>query len=98
MIKHNLNEAELSELGKKSDFDPIYNPDKLFPIPRKGKRDEIGVPSKLPFSGFDLWNHYEVSWLNVKGKPQVALAEIKYGCDTPCIIESKIDEDLFQFI
>lgn len=81
--------AEQSELGKKAEYDPYYNPEKLFAIPRKGKRDEIGVPDKLPFFGFDLWNHYEVSWLNEKGKPQVALAEISYGCDTPCIIESK---------
>lgn len=80
---------EQSELGKKAAYDPHYNPNKLFAIPRKSKRDEIGVPDKLPFYGFDLWNHYEVSWLNPKGKPVVALAEIRYGCDTPCIIESK---------
>lgn len=43
----------------------------------------------LPFSGADIWNHYEVSWLNAKGKPQVATAEIIYGCESPCIIESK---------
>lgn len=80
---------EQSELGKKSEYDPFYNPDKLFPIPRQVKRDEIGVPKDLPFIGFDLWNHYEVSWLNEKGKPVIALAEIIYSCDTPNIIESK---------
>ena len=80
---------EQSELGKKSEYNPFYNPDKLFPIPRKGKRDEIGVPEKLPFFGFDLWNHYEVSWLNERGKPIVALAEMTYSCDTPNMIESK---------
>lgn len=80
---------ELSELGKKSEYDSSYNPEKLFPIPRKLKRDEIGVPDELPFHGYDLWNHYEVSWLNMKGKPVVALAEIVYCADTPNIIESK---------
>src|SRR5579864_6863938 len=80
---------EYSELGKKSEYDSHYNPDKLFPIPRKSKRDEIGVPEKLPFYGVDIWNHYEVSWLNEKGKPKVALAEIIYGCDSPYLIESK---------
>lgn len=80
---------ERSELGKKSEYDPFYNPDKLFPISRKMKRDEIGVPDILPFYGFDLWNHYEVSWLNDKGKPVVALAEMSYDCSTPNIIESK---------
>lgn len=78
-----------SELGKKSEYDSHYNPDKLFPISRKVKRDEIGVPDALPFHGLDLWNHYEVSWLNQKGKPIVALAEIIYDCETPNIIESK---------
>ncbi|MFZ2314882.1 MAG: NADPH-dependent 7-cyano-7-deazaguanine reductase QueF [Gammaproteobacteria bacterium] len=88
-MKENNLIPEQSELGKKAEYDPHYNPEKLFPIPRKGKRDEIGVPDNLPFFGFDLWNHYEVSWLNKKGKPVVALAEISYGCETPCIIESK---------
>lgn len=80
---------EQSELGKKSEYDPHYDASKLFPIPRKGKRDEINVPEILPFYGFDLWNHYEVSWLNEKGKPIVAIAEIIYGCESPNIIESK---------
>ena len=43
----------------------------------------------LPFYGIDLWNHYEVSWLNSKGKPMVAIAEIVYDCSSPSIIESK---------
>ena len=60
----------VSELGKKSEYESHYNPNKLFPIPRKIKRDEIGVSMPLPFFGYDTWNHYEVSWLNKKGKPQ----------------------------
>jgi len=77
------------ELGKQSTYDTHYNPDKLLAIPRKPKRKEIGVPDVLPFFGYDIWNHYEVSWLNQKGKPQVAMAEIIYPCDSPNIIESK---------
>lgn len=81
---------EQSELGQTSDYDPHYNPDRLFPIPRAPKREEIGVdPYQLPFYGFDSWNHYEVSWLNAKGKPVVAIAEIVYDCETPYLIESK---------
>lgn len=79
----------VSELGKKSEYESHYNPSKLFPIPRKIKRDEIGVPMPLPFFGYDTWNHYEVSWLNQKGKPQVGMAEITYSSDSPNIIESK---------
>lgn len=78
------------ELGKKSAYDATYNADKLFPIARAAKRLEIGIdPEQLPFWGFDSWNHYEVSWLNSKGKPVVAMAEIVYDCRTPYIIESK---------
>lgn len=79
-----------SELGKSSQYDATYNPDKLFPIPRKTKREEIGVdPNNLPFHGADSWTHYEVSWLNAKGKPMVAIANISYDCTSPNIIESK---------
>lgn len=80
---------EQSLLGKKTEYDQHYSPDKLFPISRKTKRDQMGIPSLLPFKGFDLWNHYEVSWLNESGKPVVALAEIRYDCESPYIIESK---------
>lgn len=78
-----------SELGKKAQYDSLYNADKLFPIPRKAKRDEIGISNDLPFFGYDIWNHYEVSWLNSKGKPIIALAKIMYNCDSKNIIESK---------
>lgn len=78
-----------SSLGKQVAYHDYYNPELLFPISRKNKRDEIGVSDVLPFFGFDVWNHYEVSWLNEKGKPIAAIAEIMYGCESPCIIESK---------
>lgn len=79
-----------SELGKQSTFDSSYNPNRLYPIPRAGKRQEIGIdPNKLPFIGFDCWNHYEVSWLNEKGKPMVGIGEIFYDCQSPKLIESK---------
>lgn len=79
-----------SELGKKSAYDAFYNADKLFAIPRLEKRLEIGIdPVNIPFYGFDSWTHYEVSWLNAKGKPMVAIAELIYPCHSECIIESK---------
>lgn len=79
-----------SELGKKSDYESTYNPKRLYPIPRAGKRQEIGIyPATPPFIGFDCWNHYEVSWLNEKGKPMVGIGEIFYDCNSPKLIESK---------
>ena len=80
---------EQSELGKKTAYVAHYDPNLLFPIARKLNRDKIGISGSLPFFGLDYWNHYEVSWLNPKGKPIVALAEIIYPCDSEHIIESK---------
>lgn len=81
---------ELSQLGKKSEYRAHYAPELLFPIPRKIKRDEIGIDqANLPFYGVDIWNHYEVSWLNPKGKPEVAIAKIIVPATSPNIIESK---------
>lgn len=92
MVINGLNlKAEQSELGKKSAYEATYNPKKLFAISRQPNRATIGITEsdRLPFYGFDYWNHYEVSYLNSKGKPVVALAEIIYGCESLNIIESK---------
>ena len=83
------NRPEHSALGKETQYEAIYNPALLFPIARKTKRDEIGITGILPFVGVDIWNHYEVSWLNQRGKPMVAIAEIRYDCASSYIIESK---------
>lgn len=83
-------ELHLSELGKKSDYVSHYNPGLLFPIPRSAKRIELGLDSETPgFYGFDIWTHYEVSWLNPKGKPIVGIANISYPASSKSIIESK---------
>ncbi len=79
-----------SQLGKKSAYISSYDPKLLFPIPRLIKRDELGLDSSnLPFAGIDIWNHYEVSWLNPKGKPQIAICQIIIPCESENIIESK---------
>lgn len=89
-LQQNQETASDSELGKVTGYDQSYNPDRLYPIARASKRVEIGVdPTAPPFVGFDCWNHYEVSWLNDKGKPIVATAEIFYDCHSPKIVESK---------
>ncbi len=78
-------------LGKKSSYIDCYAPELLFPIPRLDKRVEIGIDNSytLPFIGQDLWTGYEISWLNLKGKPQIAIANFIFPCQSPCIIESK---------
>ena len=83
------NTADLSPLGKTSAYRTDYAPELLFPIPRQAKRDELGLKGTLPFFGVDIWNAYEISWLNQRGKPQVAIARITVPADSPNIVESK---------
>ena len=78
-----------SPLGKTAAYRSDYAPELLFPIARQGKRDELNLTGTLPFFGVDIWNAYEVSWLNMRGKPQVAIATITAPADSPNIIESK---------
>lgn len=81
---------ENSQLGKQSTYQSEYDPKLLFAIPRSIKRHEIGIDTNNPgFYGVDIWNHYEISWLNAKGKPMVAIGEISYMASSPNIIESK---------
>jgi 7-cyano-7-deazaguanine reductase len=83
------NTADLSPLGKTAAYQTHYAPELLFPIPRQQKRDELQLTGTLPFFGVDIWNAYELSWLNMRGKPQVAIATISAPADSPNIIESK---------
>ncbi|WP_311223536.1 MULTISPECIES: NADPH-dependent 7-cyano-7-deazaguanine reductase QueF [unclassified Acidovorax] len=84
------NTPDQSQLGKASAYVDQYDASLLFPIPRAPKRAEIGLDgTQTPFFGADLWTAFELSWLNARGKPQVALAHITVPCETPNIIESK---------
>lgn len=83
------NSPASSPLGKASDYVSEYDPSLLFSIARQDKRDELGIHGTLPFFGLDIWNAYEVSWLNLRGKPQLAIATIMVPADSPSIIESK---------
>ncbi|WP_101049181.1 NADPH-dependent 7-cyano-7-deazaguanine reductase QueF [Macromonas nakdongensis] len=80
---------EESPLGQASAYADRYDPGLLFPLPRAPKRAEIGIAGTPPFLGADLWTAFELSWLNPRGKPQVALAHITVPCETPNIVESK---------
>lgn len=79
-----------SPLGKVTEYVAEYAPELLFPIPRLAKWLELGInPQALPFHGVDVWNCYELSWLNARGVPQVAIAEFIIPAHSPNIIESK---------
>lgn len=84
-----MTSAEHSSLGKSVAYRDEYDASLLFPIPRALKREELGIGGTLPFHGVDVWNAYELSWLDTRGKPIVALAEFRVPAASPNIIESK---------
>lgn len=76
-------------LGKTVAHPREYDADLLCPVPRGPAREQLGMVENLPFSGADLWTAFELSWLNEKGKPAIAVGEIVFPCTTPHIVESK---------
>lgn len=79
-----------SPLGKKAAFSSFYDPTLLCPVPREPARKKLGLNSyRLPFFGEDIWNCWELSWLNPIGKPEVAVLELRVPATSPFIVESK---------
>lgn len=76
-------------LGQQSAYISQYTPSLLQPVPRSLNRDDLGLGETLPFQGCDVWTLYELSWLNAKGKPVVALGEVAVPATSPNLIESK---------
>ncbi|MEI2416071.1 NADPH-dependent 7-cyano-7-deazaguanine reductase QueF [Orrella sp. JC864] len=78
-------------LGQTVAYPSQYDPGLLFPIERAPARAELGLPAgaALPFDGVDIWNAYELSWLDPRGKPRVALARFQVPAASACLIESK---------
>ncbi|HET6632381.1 MAG TPA: NADPH-dependent 7-cyano-7-deazaguanine reductase QueF [Rhodanobacteraceae bacterium] len=84
-----MHDPEHSPLGKAAAWPEARDPRLLYPIPRARGRGPLGLVTPLPFVGCDLWNAYELSWLDPHGKPQVALAELCFDSSSPNIVESK---------
>ena len=77
-------------LGKKTEYKDQYDPSLLQPVPRSLNRTDINISDDaLPFTGYDIWTLYELSWLNNKGLPQVAIGEVRLPVTSPNLIESK---------
>ena len=74
-------------LGEVTDYPERYDPELLVSIPRQEGRSLL--PNVGGFKGVDRWTAYELSWLDVRGKPQVMIAEFSVPCDSPNIVESK---------
>ncbi|RLM08830.1 NADPH-dependent 7-cyano-7-deazaguanine reductase QueF [Gibbsiella quercinecans] len=78
------------KLGKPTAYHDQYDATLLQPVPRSLNREPLGLyPQSLPFHGADIWTLYELSWLNDKGLPQVAVGEISLNANSANLIESK---------
>ncbi|MFM4869979.1 NADPH-dependent 7-cyano-7-deazaguanine reductase QueF [Aeromonas caviae] len=80
---------QVLSLGQQSAYISQYTPSLLQPVPRSLNRDDLGLRGELPFQGCDVWTLYELSWLNAKGKPVVAIGEVFVPATSPNLIESK---------
>ncbi|HHE9059336.1 TPA: NADPH-dependent 7-cyano-7-deazaguanine reductase QueF [Haemophilus influenzae] len=84
------NSLKSLKLGQKTEYASQYDRTLLQPVPRALNRDGLGITQNQPFTiGTDIWTAYEISWLNEKGLPQVAIADIYLDYQSQNLIESK---------
>lgn len=91
-MSHYQNNPALDNLtlGKKTAYHDQYDPSLLQPVPRSLNRDPLDIHANtLPFHGADIWTLYELSWLNQRGVPQVAIGSISVNATSENLIESK---------
>lgn len=74
------------QLGKHQAYADHYDANLLQPIAREICRQHLPWQN---FLGWDIWTAYELSWLDLSGKPQVAVAEFSFPATSRYIIESK---------
>jgi 7-cyano-7-deazaguanine reductase len=84
-----MNSPNQSLLGKTVGYADQYDASLLYPLPRAAQRAEIGITGQPVFLGADVWTAYELSWLNLRGKPQVAMGRFIVPCETTHLVESK---------
>ena len=77
-------------LGKTTDYRDRYDASLLQGVPRSLNRDPLGLTAEsLPFHGADIWTLYELSWLNARGLPQVAVGHVELNYASINLVESK---------
>ena len=78
------------KLGQQTKYAEKYDRTLLHPVPRRLNRDQLNITATQPFTiGADIWTAYEISWLNPKGVPQVAIADVSIDFRSENLIESK---------
>ncbi|MDO4625696.1 MAG: NADPH-dependent 7-cyano-7-deazaguanine reductase QueF [Pasteurellaceae bacterium] len=89
-MKYNDKSLTYLKLGQQTQYQSQYNSNLLQPVPRKLNRDDLGITHEQPFYyGADIWTAYEISWLNLNGLPQVAIADVQIDYRSENLIESK---------
>ena len=78
-----------SPLGKATGYPDRYDASLLFPVSRAPQRSALGIEANLPFSGCDVWNAYEITWLDLRGRPRLAIGEFRVRAESPAMVESK---------
>ncbi|MDE0658244.1 MAG: NADPH-dependent 7-cyano-7-deazaguanine reductase QueF [Gammaproteobacteria bacterium] len=76
-------------LGRRVAYLGSYDPSVLRTIERRTARERIGIGDPLPFLGEDVWNCYELSWLEPSGLPRVGVLTLRFPVDSLRIVESK---------
>ena len=78
------------KLGQQTKYAEKYDRTLLQSVPRRLNRDQLNITATQPFTiGADIWTAYEISWLNPKGVPQVAIADVSIDFRSENLIESK---------
>lgn len=76
-------------LGQSTHYPKTYAPDMLYPIPRALGRANLALPTDALSIGMDWWQVFEMSWLNLHGISQVAMARLAIPATSDYIVESK---------
>ena len=76
-------------LGQSTSYPKTYAPDILYPIPRALGRAKLALPTDALSIGMDWWQVFEMSWLNLHGISQVAMARLAIPATSDYIVESK---------
>ena len=82
-------ELKTGPLGESSQYAEGYSPNRLFPMPRAEGRSALGLSGALDCYGQDVWTGYEFSWLNERGRPEVAVLRLTVASKSSHIVESK---------
>ena len=72
------------------EYSDKYSADLLQPMKRSEQREKLSfLQSSYRFEGADIWHAYEFSWLNARGKPEIAVPRFEIEASSQNFIESK---------